>query len=154
MINSSQSFDYVDAAESLLELLSQFVHTDLNRALHAMMHGECFALLFLRECAVPMLPSELSTGMNVSTARIATLLNAMEQKGLVVRQPDPVDRRKTRVSLTEKGLAQAEQTLSEIRQNAIFTLSHLSPQDTTDFLRIMRQILQASSELSFPGGKP
>lgn len=152
-----QSFNYEAAAEVLMDLMSQFMRTDLNRSLHAMVHGECFALLLLKDADNWLLPSDLSAGLNVSSARITKLLDTLENKQIIVRQPDPDDRRKTRVCLTPAGRKQADLILNGIRGNAIYTLSHLSPQDTENFLRILKRIVELSAEIpySFPfsGGK-
>ena len=152
-----QPFNYEAAAEVLMELMAQFMRTDLNRSLQAMVHGECFALLLLNSADTWLLPSDLS----VSSARITKLLDTLESKQIIVRQPDPNDRRKTRVCLTPVGRSQADLILNEIRSNAVFTLSHLSPQDVENFLRILRQIVELAPEVpyppeisySFPGGK-
>lgn len=150
-----QPFDYEAAAQSLLDLIAQFVHTNLNRALYSMMHGEGFALLLLREADKLLLPSELSAELNVSTARITALLNALESKQMILRQPDPDDRRKTRICLTAAGRSQADLIFNEIRCNAVYALSHLSEQDASDFLRILRRILAIAEDIPypFPGGK-
>ena len=156
-----QPFNYEAAAEVLMELMAQFMRTDLNRSLQAMVHGECFALLLLNSADTWLLPSDLSARLSVSSARITKLLDTLESKQIIVRQPDPNDRRKTRVCLTPVGRSQADLILNEIRSNAVFTLSHLSPQDVENFLRILRQIVELAPEVpyppeipySFPGGK-
>ncbi len=152
---TSQPFDYEAAAEVLMELMAQFMRTDLNRSLHATVHGECFALLLLNSVDTWLLPSDLSAGLNVSSARITKLLDTLERKQIIVRQPDPDDRRKTRVCLPPPGRSQADLILNKIHSNAVFTLSHLSPQDAENFLRILKQIVELSPEIPypFPGGK-
>ncbi len=147
-----QPFNYEAAAEVLMELMAQFMRTDLNRSLQAMV---------LNSADTWLLPSDLSAGLSVSSARITKLLDTLESKQIIVRQPDPNDRRKTRVCLTPVGRSQADLILNEIRSNAVFTLSHLSPQDVENFLRILRQIVELAPEVpyppeisySFPGGK-
>ena len=88
-----QPFNYEAAAEVLMELMAQFMRTDLNRSLQAMVHGECFALLLLNSADTWLLPSDLSAGLSVSSARITKLLDTLESKQIIVRQPDPNDRR-------------------------------------------------------------
>ena len=148
--STSQSFDYEAAAEVLMELMAQFMRTDLNRNLHATLHGEYLALLLLNSVDTWLLPSDLSAGLNVSSARITKLLDTLERKQIILRQPDPDDRRKTRVCLTPAGRSQADLILNEIRSNAVFTLSHLSPQDVENFLHILRQIVELAPEVPYP----
>jgi DNA-binding MarR family transcriptional regulator len=57
-------------------------------------------------------PNELARLSSVSTASIASLLNTLEKSGLVTREPDPEDKRKTVVQLSDEG----EQTLAELFQ--------------------------------------
>lgn len=46
---------------------------------------------------------ELAQSLNVSPATVANSLKSLERMGYVARQPDPEDRRKNRISITEKG---------------------------------------------------
>ena len=47
---------------------------------------------------------ELSTLLDLSTARIAAMLNNLERKGAITRARDTADRRRVVVSLTEQGM--------------------------------------------------
>ena len=65
--------------------------------------GECFVLRCLARSPKPLLPSDLSTMTQSSTARIAVVLNTLEKKGYITRAIDPADRRRVLVSLTSVG---------------------------------------------------
>ncbi len=46
---------------------------------------------------------DLAKALDVSTARIAVILNDLEKEGLVLREKDEKDKRITYISLTQKG---------------------------------------------------
>jgi DNA-binding MarR family transcriptional regulator len=60
----------------------------------------------------PVTLGTLAEHENVAPPSITKLVNKLEGRGLVKRQPDPVDGRVARVSLTEEGVA----LLAESRQ--------------------------------------
>jgi DNA-binding MarR family transcriptional regulator len=60
----------------------------------------------------PVTLGTLAEHENVAPPSITKLVNKLEGRGLVKRQPDPVDGRVARVSLTEQGVA----LLAESRQ--------------------------------------
>ncbi len=60
--------------------------------------GECFVLRCLARSEKPLLPSDLSSLAQSSTARIAVVLNTLEKKGYITRAIDPSDRRRVLVS--------------------------------------------------------
>lgn len=47
--------------------------------------------------------NEISKDMNISTARVSSLINKLEMKGIVIRKQSEKDARKTLIVLTEKG---------------------------------------------------
>ncbi|PRB43445.1 MarR family transcriptional regulator [Arthrobacter sp. MYb23] len=88
--------------------------TDMEVSVHRPM-GISFAgyrLLFTIKSVGQVNPNELARLSSVSTASIASLLNTLEKSGLVTREPDPEDKRKTVVQLSAEG----EQLLAELFQ--------------------------------------
>lgn len=64
---------------------------------------------YLSDAGRPVSAGEISQFMNVSTARVAVLLRKMDEKGLIVRNADPDDARKTMISLSEKCMKNVEE---------------------------------------------
>ena len=62
-----------------------------------------------------VIAGDLAVALGVSTARIATTLNLLEQKGLIVRKTDEFDKRKVYVEITEIG----NKSISEHREKII-----------------------------------
>jgi DNA-binding MarR family transcriptional regulator len=49
-------------------------------------------------------PTQVAAELELKSSNLAQVLRALEHRGLIRRKPDPVDRRKTRLSLTREGL--------------------------------------------------
>ena len=72
---------------------------------------------------------ELSTLLDLSTARIAAMLNNLERKGAITRARDTADRRRVVVRLTEQGRNEAVACLSEVYRR-------MGEADTRELLRL------------------
>lgn len=60
-------------------------------------------LHFVQKFQTPCTLIQLRKLMRHSNSALVALLNRMERKGLLKRQPDPASKKYTRISLTEKG---------------------------------------------------
>jgi DNA-binding MarR family transcriptional regulator len=79
--------------------------TDMEVSVHRPM-GISFAgyrLLFTIRSVGHVNPNELARLSSVSTASMSSLLNTLEKSGLITRTPDPEDKRKTLVQLSDEG---------------------------------------------------
>lgn len=104
---------YMELAKELAEIskkmlkISEYTKmTDANR-------GEGVLLGYLRRHNGEATPAELSIALNISTARIAVLINKMERKNLVERQKHPHNNRNVIVRLLPDG-----KRLSEAQEEA------------------------------------
>ncbi len=102
--------------------------------------GEMAVLAYLSFQKSPVNPTVLSEVFDLSTARIANTLNALEKKRYIERTHDTADRRKVTVSLTRQGSdfakAKYDETIGGLRQ----LLDALGEKDTEEFLRICARI--------------
>ena len=55
-------------------------------------------------------PVLIARRLRVNRAVVTGLLDRLEQRGLVRREPDPTDRRRQRIVLTDAGIAASEAT--------------------------------------------
>jgi MarR family transcriptional regulator for hemolysin len=86
---------------------------------------------------------ELAISATVEQPTMANTLNRMERDGLVVRTPDPNDRRSAQVSLTPLGLERAEAAFKvALEVNGIAT-DALKPEERPLFYDMMRRIVAA-----------
>lgn len=71
---------------------------------------------------------------------ITRMVDALERHGLVERMPDPTDRRKKLVQLTEQGQALAENTLASMKAAKANIFRGLDAADTAQLLRTLQQL--------------
>ncbi|MDC9824027.1 MarR family transcriptional regulator [Devosia sp. ZB163] len=90
-----------------------------------------------------MTQKELVQVAAVEQPTMANTLNRMERDGLIVRTPDPDDRRSARIALTPLGLERAEAAFrAAVEVNDIAT-SALRPEERPAFHDMLRRVVSA-----------
>lgn len=129
------------------DLVTQLIHTRIKinklpcgETMFFDSKGEAMVMGYLAHEKKQEQPSVLAEQCLVSTARIASILNSLEKKDLITRNPDSIDARKINVTLTEKGLK-----LTKIKDVQIFSkmkemLKFLGEEDAQNHVRIMKRI--------------
>jgi MarR family transcriptional regulator, organic hydroperoxide resistance regulator len=132
--------DYQSLAGDMLHKMYIINKARPQRKFNDCMRGEGFVLQYVIFREEPVQPSEISSFMNISTARMAAALNSLERKGLVTRRIDLSDRRKILVELTQEGKRLAD--MQRVGMLAHFTrlLELLGEQDATDLVRIAGRV--------------
>lgn len=105
--------------------------------------GIHFVLGYLIHHNEEVISSDLSNALNVSTARMAKLLNKMEAKQLIIKKHSNNDARKTVVVLTQKGIDKAllyKETLVNVTMNLIDQVGY---NDLQEFVRISYKMKNA-----------
>lgn len=132
--------DYMKLAKELLDIRIKLVQVPFVQILSKMERGEIFVLHYLVTHGGPIHPKDLSTAMAVSTARIATLLNKLEEKNQVRRYVDPEDKRQLIVVLTDEGRQKILQYRAEILPDIRDYLEELGPEDAQAYIRIEQKL--------------
>jgi DNA-binding MarR family transcriptional regulator len=88
-----------------------------------------------------MRPSALSEHLHIAPRSTTEVLDGLESKGLVRREPDPQDRRATLVLPTERGTEVAASIRADSGSDADRVFDRLSPADRDDLARILRTLL-------------
>ena len=140
--------DQTERAERLMASLRQLVGCEEGRSCMAASRGELCLLMHLKRQSDLVLPSELSEVMSVSTARIARLLNTLEDRGLIQRSMDLSDRRKIVVNLTEAGERYLKEVYKRTHRRASAVIDALGAEETETFIRIAEKIVDISRSLS------
>jgi DNA-binding MarR family transcriptional regulator len=96
----------------------------------------------------PSSVSRLSELINVSPTRASKILKGLEQRGLVSRMLDAVDRRREQVILTETGRKAALVILSLFAEVGSELLGGWRKELATDFSRLVRTMTQKEQEPS------
>ena len=79
---------------------------------------------------------ELSTLLDLSTARIAAMLNNLERKGAITRARDTADRRRVVVRLTEQGRNEVQTSFNEAVACLSEVYRRMGEADTRELLRL------------------
>lgn len=79
---------------------------------------------------------ELSTLLDLSTARIAAILNNLERKGAITRARDTADRRRVVVRLTEQGRNEVQTSFNEAVACLSEVYRRMGEADTRELLRL------------------
>ncbi len=74
-------------------------------------------------------------------ATIQGVVRRLAERGLLLRQPDPADRRTVVLEATEAGLALARAAVASARRVTEATLAPLDPEERRQFLSLLRKMV-------------
>lgn len=139
--------DYRKLAEQFFLKSHQMKKFKHQQMLDESLQGEIITLLFINDKKDYVLPGEISTEMKISSARVATILNNLENKDFILRQIDETDRRRILVSLTKKGKEQAQKHKEKVINDIAKMLKLLGEEDAKELIRITSKIVDLFSEI-------
>lgn len=90
--------------------------------------------------------SELAEAKNISRPAISQGVNALVNKGLIVRAPDPLDRRHVQLALTDSGDVLLDTIFKDTRQWMMQMLAPLSDEE----LQLLTQAMQSLRKANHP----
>jgi len=147
ILKEGELMDYEELAKQFLHNSFQFRKRGHQKKIDETMQGEAFAILYILRQGDIVLPSEISNEMNISSARVAAMLNSLENKGLVTRQMDKSDRRKILVELTQEGKEMAEKHNQMVVNNTARMLELLGEHDAKELLRIIGKLAKLAPKI-------
>jgi DNA-binding MarR family transcriptional regulator len=83
---------------------------------------------------------ELAELLKIAARSATEVVDALEAKGVVRRSPDPADRRATRVALTDRGRAVAEEVRRARAAESERMFARLTTADRADLARILHTL--------------
>ena len=110
--------------------------------------GRLLAVLTLVEAEGPALQQRLSERLRVDRTTMVSLVDSLEQNGLVARRRDPVDRRGYLVSITKKGTGILRRAHSAVRAVEQDFLDHLSPDEQRQLRNLLGKLVVESDHNS------
>ncbi len=129
-----------EEAQEFLSRLYSCIPRSFYSRLDAMQKGYTFVLSCLLRADEEVIAGDLAKKLHVSTARIAALLNRMEECGYVIRCASETDGRRTVVKITPAG----EEYISDIREQTLGRIEKLldsvSKEDLETYIAISREI--------------
>jgi DNA-binding MarR family transcriptional regulator len=85
-------------------------------------------------------PGELAGHLRVAPRSVTDVIDALEERGLVERAPDPTDRRATVVTLTASGRGLVDELDAARRADAHTYFARLSERDQATLRRILTRL--------------
>ena len=94
-------------------------------------------LLGALHCHGPQIMTSISDGLGVTRRNVTALVDALEEEGLVRRQPHPTDRRATVIELTPEGERTTDALYDEHREAVAELFAELSEEDRRELIRLL-----------------
>lgn len=113
-------------------------------ARHGLQGGEFDVLATLRRAGAPhaLTPTALSAATMVTSGAMTARLDRLERAGLVVRRPNPADRRGSLVALTERGRGLVDAALVDHVANEHALVAGLDPGERADLARLLARLVE------------
>ncbi|MCX5378323.1 MarR family winged helix-turn-helix transcriptional regulator [Streptomyces sp. NBC_00091] len=110
---------------------------------HGITRGEFDVLATLRRSGAPytLSPRELSATLMLTTGGMTGRLDKLERAGLLARSPDPHDRRGLQVTLTDRGLALADEAVGAGLDVHRTALEGFDPDEVETLAELLRKLL-------------
>ncbi len=126
--------------EKLYYALFEMVGNKKNAILLESLRGENAVLTYLVNHREDIHPGTLAEHLSLVPGRTADILKSLEKKGLIVRQKDPEDRRKTIVSITEEGVRYTKNRREKIRDQYSGLYKELGAEDTLKLIELLERM--------------
>lgn len=126
------------AYAEVFECIGLFIKGPARQA-NMLAQGEIAMLVSIVFGSGETTPGELSENLELTTARVANTLNSLEDKGLVERIHDKIDRR-VFVRITEKGRKVVEKAQKEAAEELNLFWEALGEEDAKEYIRLMRKM--------------
>ena len=95
---------------------------------------------------------EVAVGLKIDKTTVAKALATLEKKGCLLREPDPADKRKNRLSLSAQG-GKKVADLADLHERWLSgVLQCLSPEEQAQFESYCARLLAAAEDLSQKNG--
>lgn len=133
--------DNKNLAINYLKLLQKFGEISSPEKVSKMIRGSNLILKYLSDNTnKDITPGDISLELNVSTARVATALNMLEDKGFILRTVDENDKRRFLVSLTVEGINETSRIKTKVLNEVTTVFDLIGNEDAMEFVRISKSI--------------
>lgn len=130
---------YRQLAERMLSFMDENRHLP-PEPVSGVVRGEMAVLRLLGQANGKIHAGAIADMLDMTTSRIAAVLNSLEKKEMITRCADEDDRRRVVVRLTAKGEAYRLERREEAKAHLAMMLSRLSPQDAAAYVSLTEQI--------------
>jgi DNA-binding MarR family transcriptional regulator len=78
--------------------------------------------------------------IGLETRSLTRMLKTMEEKGLIYKQADPIDKRSVRIFLTEQGKRKKEISVQSVKNFNLRVREEISPEELNSFFEVISKI--------------
>jgi DNA-binding MarR family transcriptional regulator len=114
---------------------------------HGLSNAAAQTLAIIEGAGGPLAPSIIAGRLMVTTGSMTSLLDTLERRGLVRRQPHPSDRRQLLVHLTDEGRALVDAFLPEIVAVQTALVAELSEADRAAAVHLTERLAEAATTI-------
>jgi DNA-binding MarR family transcriptional regulator len=105
-----------------------------------------YVLINVKKGGIPV--TKIAPQMGIEPTSLSRLLNTMEDKGLIYREKDTVDRRVVNLFLTEKGLELQKISKKIVIDYNNYIFSHLDENEKETFFKVIEKINALTNDIS------
>lgn len=134
--------DYKKSAEDIFKNMAKLSKHVAIKNMNDISKGEMAILGYLHFEHDGATPGELSEVSCVVSSRIAAVLNALEKKEYAIRRPDPQDKRRVLVHITQAGHAEVIKRYQKGIDEIAASLLILGEEDTLALQRILKKLVK------------
>lgn len=87
--------------------------------------------------------TKIAPMMGLEARSLTRMLKSMEEKGLIYKKPDPIDKRSVRIFLTEEGKRKKEISVKTIKDFNLAVRELVSEEELQSFFQVFDKINQA-----------
>jgi DNA-binding MarR family transcriptional regulator len=116
-------------------------------------YGQAKLLRIVACAGQPPRMADIASQLEVVPRSVTTMVDGVEAAGLVVRRPDPDDRRSVLVELTPAGRRLQDRLARARRNSAQVVFGSLGPDDSSELLRLLGVLCERGSCHTCCGGR-
>lgn len=105
-----------------------------------------YVLINVKKGGIPV--TKIAPNMGIEATSLSRLLNTMEEKGLIYREKDLVDRRVVNLFLTEKGIELQKISKKMVIEYNNYIYSHISASDIQTFFSVIEKINALTNDIT------
>lgn len=139
--------DDTNYGEELYNILFQIVGNKKNAIILESLRGENAVLTCLLRSEEELHPGELAEKLSLVPGRMTDILNTLENKGMICREQDPLDRRKVLVKITPKGIRDVTERREKVRMQYSGLYQALGMYDTVKLIELLKKLNRYFDEM-------
>jgi DNA-binding MarR family transcriptional regulator len=112
---------------------------------HGLSNAAAQTLAIIEGAGEPLAPSIIAERLMITTGSMTSLLDTLERRGLVHRQPHPSDRRRLLVHLTDEGQTLVDVFLPEIVAAQTALVAHFTEAERASTVHLAERLASAAA---------